>query len=77
MPTGQGTDMTEQAAKQQLTRMLRSLTPGSVLHLFAEIHREAAAEAIRAGDLGSQERCRLVEAALFVTGFGIDAALPR
>ena len=62
--------MTEQLAKKHLRKMLRSFTPGTVLHLLADIYRESAA---KSGD----ERLKRVEQTLFVVGLGIDAALPQ
>jgi hypothetical protein len=66
--------VTEAVAKKQLRRMLWSLTPGSVLHLLAELHREVAEQA---DDDSKRRQLLAVEAALFVVGLGIDAALPR
>lgn len=66
--------MTERTAKEQLRAMIGSFTLGTVLHLLAEV---VQADADRAGDDRDAERCRLVEATLFVFGLGIDAARPR
>lgn len=69
--------MTENRARNQLKKMLRTLTPGSILHLLAETLRESAESA--EGENGEQllEQVKLVEATLFVVGLGIDATLPR
>ncbi len=69
--------MTEEKAKKQLTTMLRSFTPGSILHLLAEVYRESAERARRRRDQTLYEQCRTVEAALIVVGYGVDAAHPR
>lgn len=69
--------MTEEQAKRHLERMLDSYKAGSILHLLAEIFRDAAAEARRANDTAAYRRCKGVEHALFVVGLGIDAACPR
>jgi hypothetical protein len=69
--------MTEDQAKKQLGRMVRSFTTGSVLHLLAEVCRESADAARRAGDDRRNEQLRAVEAALIVMGYGVDAACPR
>jgi hypothetical protein len=63
--------MTEELARKQLRKMLRSFTPGGVLHLLADIYREAAAKNRDA------ERSKRVEETLYVVGLGIDAATPR
>ena len=68
--------MTESEAKQHLTEMLDRFTVGSILHLLADIQREAAETARRADDPVTFERAKLVEHALFVVGMGIDAAKP-
>ena len=59
--------MTERRAKKQLSKMLRSYTPGSILHLLADLHRASAERAERAGDPQASEQCRLVEATLIST----------
>lgn len=69
--------MTEEKAKKQLSTMLRSLTPGSVLHLLAEVYGESAQRARRRGNQTLYDQCRTVEAALIVVGYGVDAAHPR
>jgi hypothetical protein len=69
--------VTEKRAKKQLRRLLDTFTAGTVLHLLAEVFREEAQEARRAGDRTALRQCRSVEAALYVVGMGIDAARPR
>jgi hypothetical protein len=69
--------MTEAQAKAQLRRMLRSLSPGSVLHLLADIHRQAAGRARRKGNDVAYRRFADAQAALFVFGLGLDAVCPR
>ena len=69
--------MSESEAKKQLRQMLGSLTAGSVLHLLAEVFREAAEAARRDGDNIAADECEKVDATLFVVGLGIDAARPR
>jgi hypothetical protein len=69
--------MTEDRAKRQLARMLRSFTAGSVLHLLADICRESAQQALRRRDERLHEQLQTVEAALVVVGCGVDAILPR
>ena len=63
--------MTEAHAKRQLRTMLRTLTAGSLLHLLAELFRDAADRSIR------PDKAREVAAALFVVGLGVDAVCPR
>lgn len=69
--------MNEKRAKRQLERMLRSFTAGSVLHLLADLHRDAADQARRADDAKTYCQCKLVEQALVVVGMGVDAAQPN
>ena len=69
--------MTEAQAKQHLKDMLGSFTPGSVLHLFAQVVREAEESRLGALDDAAEERVREAEAALWVFGYGLMAALPR
>jgi hypothetical protein len=69
--------MTQNQAKKHLGRMLRSLTPGSVLHLLGEVIREEGEAARRSGDKKLHRRCQVAEHALFVVGMGLDAALPQ
>ncbi|MBN9519776.1 hypothetical protein J0H58_14840 [bacterium] len=69
--------MTEDAAREHLRAVLDVFTAGTVLHLLAEVVREDGAEARRAGDERTADRCEDAAAALFVVGLGIDAALPQ
>jgi hypothetical protein len=64
-------------AKKQLTKMLRSLTPGSILHLLSELFATSARRARRKGNQRIEEQAQEVAAALFVVGVGVDAACPR
>jgi hypothetical protein len=68
--------MTEDRAKKQLAKMLRSFTTGSILHLIADLCREASEEASEQQDAKLSEQYRTVEAALIVVGDGVDATLP-
>jgi 5'-deoxynucleotidase YfbR-like HD superfamily hydrolase len=56
----------EREAKKALRKMLRSFTPGSILHLLADLQREDAEEASRVEDAAAYERCKTVECALVV-----------
>lgn len=69
--------MTEKKAKRQLRRMLDDFTAGTVLHFLADLFREDAEEAHKAGDDLAAGQCQRVEATLFVVGMGVDAAKPR
>ena len=69
--------MKEAMAKKHLRRMLRDFTPGSILHLLADLFRDDAEEARRQDDPLGYERYKTVESALLVVGMGIDAACPR
>lgn len=69
--------MNEATAKKDLRRMLRGFTPGSILHLLADLFREDAEEARRQDDPLANERYKTVESTLLVLGMGIDAACPR
>lgn len=68
--------MTEAEAKTHLAQMLDSFTTGSILHLLADLHRDAADEARQNDDAIAFEQARLVEHTLVVVGMGIDAARP-
>ena len=68
--------MTEDRAKKQLAKMLRSFTTGSILHLIADLCREEAEQARERQDARLYEQYRTVEAALIVVGDGVDATLP-
>jgi hypothetical protein len=63
--------MTEPQARAALRRLLRSLTAGSLLHLLAELFRDAADRSEH------PDKAREVAAALFVVGLGVDAVCPR
>ena len=54
--------MNESKLKEQLRRMLGSLTAGSVLHLLAELFREEAEAARRNGDDLAADECERVDA---------------
>lgn len=69
--------MTEAQAKKQLRAMLRSMTPGSVLHLLSELFTASSNRAHRKGDERRQKQYQEVAAALFVLGLGIDSICPR
>ena len=69
--------MTDETARRQLKRMMKSFTVGSVLHLLSEIFEEMAEEARRGGDEIQQERCDSVSKTLFVVGLGVDSACPK
>lgn len=69
--------MRENKAKQQLGRMLRSYTAGSILGLLAELFKESAEEARRDNDAVAYEQRKLAEHTLIVVGLGIDAICPR
>ena len=71
------TAVTEREIERQLRRMLRVLTPGSILSSLADLIDADAEQARRAGDGLVEERCRLAAAALVVVGHGLDATLPR
>ena len=69
--------MTETKAKKRLRRMLDDFTAGTLLQFLADLCRDDAEEAQRAGDDLAAGQCQRVEATLFVVGMGIDAARPR
>ena len=69
--------MSEKEAQRQLRLMLRSFTPGSILHLLAEAFRAHAGEAHADDDPRIAQQSDLIDACLFVLGLGIDAACPR
>jgi hypothetical protein len=71
------TTMTEPEAKRHLSDMLAGFTPGSVLHLLAQVVREAEESRLGTLDDDAEERIREAEAFLWVSGYGLDAALPR
>lgn len=69
--------MTEAQAKQHLLDILASFSPGTALHLIAQVVREAEEERLGSLDEVAEERVREVQAALWVFGYGLDATLPR
>ena len=69
--------MSENKAKEKLRAKLASFTPGSVLHLLAELFAEQAEAARQGGDDPTAVRCDNARATLFVVGVGIDSACPR
>ena len=68
--------MSERQAKFELNKLLRQFTPGSILHLLADLHGELAAEARQQDDAVVYEQCRQVQHTLIVVGMGVDAAKP-
>ena len=69
--------MTEAQAKKQLRAMLRSLTPGSILHVLSHLFSDSAKRFRSRGDVVAEKQTREVAATLFVVGLGVDAACPR
>lgn len=69
--------MTEAEAKKHLRAILRANTHGAVLHLLADLLRDAAVRAGRAGDDTARQQYAEAASALYVVGLGIDAACPR
>jgi hypothetical protein len=69
--------MSEQEARRHLRRMLRSFTPGSILHLLAEAYRKRMEVAGLADDPTASGRCDIADRVLFCVGIGLDAVLPR
>jgi hypothetical protein len=63
--------MTEAQARSRLRQLLRSFTAGSLLHLLAELFRDAADRS------DHPDKAREVVATLFVVGLGVDAVCPR
>ena len=68
--------MHDDIAKEQLAELLEHYTAGSVLHLLSEHYQQLADNARRNGDQIANEQYRSIEHVLFVTGLGIDAAVP-
>ena len=66
----------ERLAKRQFEQMLRPFTAGSILYLFAELHRQAAV-ASQADDAMSCHQCKTVEHESVVVDTGSDVARPR
>lgn len=69
--------MKPEKAKKQLEKMLRSLTPGSVLMLIGEVFGTWAEEARRGGSDVGEESFKLAESTMTVVGLGLDAILPK
>jgi hypothetical protein len=69
--------MNEVEAKIALRQMLGTFTPGSILHLLADLYRQDAEIACRDEDSQTFERCKNIECALYVVGIGVDGACPR
>ncbi len=69
--------MTEAQAKQHLLDMLAIFSPGTALHLLAQVVRDAEVARLGSLDEVGEERVHDAEAALWVFGYGLDAALPR
>lgn len=65
--------MTSDDVRERLRDVRRTHSVGSILGLLAEVVREEADAEGRAGDLTAEEHSRLVVAALFATGLGLDA----
>lgn len=68
--------MSEQQAKEQLSRMLERFSTGSVLHLMSEVLREAAEKSSDDIPGHARESFRDALGALFVMGLGLDSAWP-
>lgn len=69
--------MSESDATRHLLEMLVSFTAGSVCHLLAEVLREAETARLGGLDETREQRVREAQAALWVFGYGLMAALPR
>ncbi len=68
--------MDEHQARQQLAMLLDTYTPGSVLHLLADLYRNSAEAARQSDDVVAFDRYKMTEHVLFVVGLGVDAANP-
>ncbi|HWL08419.1 MAG TPA: hypothetical protein VNQ76_08445 [Planctomicrobium sp.] len=68
--------MTEQQVKELFAELLQRYSTGSLLHLLADLYRQAADEAQLSHDSAAYEQCKVVEHALLVLGLGIDAVNP-
>ena len=75
--TPRPTGMTDETARRQLRRIMRSFTAGSILHLLGEIFEERAEEARRGGDEIRLEQCDSASKTLFVVGLGRRFGLPE
>ena len=69
--------MTEDQARQHLRDVLASFRPGSVCHLLAEVIRDSEEARLGGLDEQAEQRIREAQAALWVLGLGLLAALPR
>lgn len=69
--------MTEAEAKRNLKDMLASFRAGSILHLLAEVVRDAETSRLGGLDEVAEQRVREAEAFLWIAGYGLMAALPR
>jgi hypothetical protein len=69
--------MTERQARRHLERMLETLTPGSILHLLADVIRQEGDDARRSGDQNMHRQCSIAEHALCAVGLGLDSVLPQ
>jgi hypothetical protein len=69
--------VTEAEAKQHLLEMLESFSPGSVLHILAQVIRESEEARLGGLDDAAEERVRGAVAFLWIAGCGLMAALPR
>ena len=67
----------EVQVKKRLSKALRHLTGGSVLHILAEIFGEAAEDAKVSNEPLIYQQCKQIEHTLLTVGYGIDATLPR
>ena len=63
--------MDENQAKWMLASMLDRFTPGSILHLLAQVLREQVQA--ESHDTAAEERLKNAEAALFVFALGLDS----
>jgi hypothetical protein len=68
--------MDETKAKRQLERLLQFYTSGSVLHLLADLHGQAAEHAQLGGDPVTFHQHKMIEHVLVIVGLGVDASLP-
>lgn len=76
-PWKEDATVTEAEAKRHLLDMLDSFTPGSVLHILAQVIREAEEARLGGLDAAAEQRVREAEGFLWVAGYGLMAALPR
>jgi hypothetical protein len=69
--------MTEDKAKNDLRKMLRSFTAGGILHLLARVYYEDASKAQGDGKQPLCEDLMTVGNALTVAGYGVDVVCPH